>query len=37
MSDKINSHICLMVSAYKTFHQIVKYDHILQNLTGLVI
>jgi len=26
MSDKIDSHICLMLSAYKSFHQTVKYD-----------
>src|SRR6218665_2214901 len=24
MSGKINSHICLMLSVYKSFHQIVK-------------
>ena len=23
--DKINSHICLMLSGYKSFHQTVKY------------
>jgi len=38
MSDKINSHICLMLSVYKSFHQTVKYgwqrNHILQDLTG---
>jgi len=38
MSDKINSHICLMLSVYKRFHQMVKYgwqrNHILQDLTG---
>ena len=41
MSDKINSHICLMLSVYKSFHQTVKYGHqrkqILQDLTGLEI
>ena len=41
MSDKINSHICLMLSVYKSFHQTVKYrrrrNHILQDLTGLEI
>ena len=25
MSDKINLHICLMLSVYKSFQQIVKY------------
>src|SRR6218665_405624 len=25
MSDQINSHICLMLSVYKNFHQTVKY------------
>jgi len=25
MLDKINSHICLMLSVYKSFHQTVKY------------
>ena len=39
MSDKINSHICLMLSVYKTFNQMVKYghqrNHILQDLTGI--
>jgi len=39
MSDKINSHICLILSIYKTCHQTVKYgcqrNHILQDLTGL--
>jgi len=39
MSDTINSHICLMLSVYKSVHQTVKYDwqinHILQDLTGL--
>jgi len=25
MSDKINSHICLMLGVYKSFHQTVKY------------
>jgi len=38
MSDKINSHICLMLSVYKCFHQVVKYGHqILQDLTGFEI
>jgi len=41
MSDKINSHICLMLSVYKSFHQIVKYgcqrNHILQDLIELEI
>jgi len=35
MSGNINSHICLMMSAYKSFHQMVKYgqqrNHILQD------
>jgi len=39
MSDKINSHICLMLSAYKHFHQTVKYgcqrNHVLQDWTRL--
>src|SRR6218665_354939 len=39
MSDKINSHICLRLSVYKSFHQAVKYghqrNHILQDLTRL--
>ena len=39
MSDKINSHICLMLSVYKSFHEMVKYgcqrNQILQDLTGL--
>ena len=34
MSDKIKSHICLMLSVYKTIHQTVRYGrqrhHILQ-------
>jgi len=38
MSDKTNSHIWLMLSVYKSFHQKVKYghqwNHILQDLTG---
>jgi len=38
---KINSHICLMLSVYKSFHQTVKYgrqrNHILQDFTGLEI
>jgi len=41
MSGKINSHICLMLSVYKSFRQTVKYgcqrNHILQDLTGLEI
>jgi len=41
MSDKINSHICLMLSVYNSFRQMVKYGHqrnnIFQNLTGLEI
>jgi len=41
MSGKINSLICLLVSVYKRFHQMVKYgqqrNHILQELTGLEI
>ena len=41
MLGKINSHICLMLSVYKTFHQTVKYGHqrnkILQDLIGLEI
>jgi len=41
MSDKIYSHINLMLSVYKIFHQMVKYgkqrNHILQVLTGLEI
>jgi len=24
MSDKLNSHICLMLSVYKSFHQMVS-------------
>jgi len=39
MSDKISSHISLMLTIYKTFHETVKYgcqqNHILQDLTGL--
>jgi len=39
MSDKINSHICFMLSVYESFHQTLKYgrqrNHILQDLTGL--
>jgi len=35
MSDKINSHICLMWIVFKSFHQTVKYgrqrNHILQD------
>jgi len=41
MSDKINSHICLMLSVYNSVHQTVKYgcqrNYILQDLTGLEI
>jgi len=41
MSVKINSHIYLMLSVYKTFHQTVKYGHqrnqILQDIFGLEI
>jgi len=43
MSGKINAHnvISLMLSAYKRFHETVKYSgqghHILQDLTGLEI
>jgi len=41
MSVKINSHICLMLSDCKKFHQMVKYgrqrNYILQDLTGLEI
>jgi len=41
MSDKINSHICLMSSVYKSFHQMVKYNwqsnHILRDVSGLEI
>jgi len=37
MLGKINSHICLMLSAYESFHQTVKYgrQRILKDLTGL--
>ena len=39
MSDKVNSHICLLLCVYKSFHQTVKYcsqrNQILQDLTGL--
>jgi len=39
VSDKNNSHICLKLSVYKTFHQTVKHGHqinrILQASTGL--
>jgi len=38
MLDKINSHICLMLSVYKSFHPNGQYgrqrDHILQDLIG---
>jgi len=41
MSGKMNSHICLMFSVYKSVHQTVKYEqqgnYILQDLTGLEI
>jgi len=41
MSGKINSHICLMLSVYKKFHQTGKYsqqrNRILQDLTGFKI
>jgi len=41
MSGKVNSHICLMLSVYKAFHQMVKYGHqrnqILQDLTEFEI
>jgi len=41
VSGKINSHICLMLSVYKSFHQTVTYrrqrNHILQDLNGLEI
>jgi len=41
MSSKINSHIWLMLSVYKSSHQAVKHgqqrNHILQDLTGLEI
>ena len=41
MWGKINSHICLMLSVYKTFHQMVKYgrqkNQLLQDLTELDI
>src|SRR6218665_660611 len=41
MSDKINSHICLMLSVYETFHQMFisgrQRNHILQDLTGFDI
>jgi len=36
MSDKISSHICLMLSVYKGFHQTAKCgSRLLQDLTGL--
>jgi len=39
MSGKINSHICLLSSVFKTFHQTGKYGwqrkQTLQNLTRL--
>ena len=41
MSDKINSHICLMLSVYESFHQIWPHgrqrNYIVQDLTGLEI
>ena len=41
MSDKNNSHICLLLNVYKSFNQTVKYgqqrNHILEDLTGLEI
>ena len=41
MSDKINLRICLMLSVYKRFHQMVKYDcqrnHLLNFLTWFEI
>jgi len=41
MADKINSCICLMLSVYKSFYQMVKYghqrNHLLQDLSGLEI
>ena len=33
MSDRINSHICLLLSVYKSYHQTGKYGR--QNFTGL--
>jgi len=41
MLDKINAHVYLMLSVYKSFQQTVKYgrqrNHILQDLNGLEI
>jgi len=41
MSDKINLHISLLLSVYKSSHQTVKYGHqrnnIYNNITGLEI
>jgi len=41
MSCKVNSHICLMLSVYESFHQTVKHgqqkNYILQDLTGLEV
>ena len=41
ISDKINSHIHLMLSVYKSFQETVKYgkprNQILQDLTGIKI
>jgi len=41
MSDKLNSHIYLMLSVYNSFQQMVKYGRqrnlILQDLTKLEI
>ena len=41
MSGKSNSHLCLMLNIYKSFHQMVKYgwqrNHISQDLTMLEI
>ena len=35
---EINSHICLMLSVYKSFHQTAGKDiHMLQDLTVVVI
>jgi len=41
MSDKITSHICLMLSVYDSYHQTIKYgrqrNHILQDFIELEI
>ena len=40
ISGKINSHFCLMLSVYNSFHQRPnsrQRNHILQDLTGLEI